>query len=164
MWFIPYMATATNMISSLTATCRLQCTGLGQVLRFAGVGVAATLTHILVALLTASVFALAPLLSNFAGFSVAVAVSFWGHLRITFQVQNPRPQHFYRFVTLSIVSLIVSSLLTASWIRQGGDMLGAMGLVAIVVPGLSFLAARLWTFVAIEHPPTGSGPHQSDFS
>ena len=122
---------------------------LGQIARFAVVGVAATLTHVVVALLVTTMTGLAPLLANLAGFGVAVFVSFWGHLRVTFRVSDPQPQHLFRFIVLSLVSLVVSSLITALCTRAGGGMGLAMGLVTLIVPGASFLAARLWAFTNI---------------
>lgn len=117
-----------------------------QILRFVAVGITATLTHILVALLASLIFDLAPLVANLSGFSVAVAVSYWGHLCVTFRVADPKPLHVIRFGILSLVSLAASSMLTAICIGIGGSMVDAMMLVALAVPGTSFLAARLWVF------------------
>lgn len=121
----------------------------GQIARFAVVGVAATLTHVCVALMVTAMTGLPPLLANLAGFSVAVLVSFWGHLRVTFRVPDPQPQHLVRFIILSLVSLAVSSMITAICTRAGGGMGLAMGLVTLIVPGASFLAARLWAFTTV---------------
>ena len=134
----------------------------GQLARFAVVGLAATLTHVGVALLATSHGALSPQQANLAGFTAAVGLSFLGHLRVTFRVREPRWCHLRRFVVLSVASLAVSSLITALCIRGGGDMRLAMVLVALVVPAWSFLAARLWAFathaVTIPDPETGLSP------
>lgn len=122
---------------------------LGQCGRFAIVGMAATLTHVGIALLTTYLFVLSPLQANLAGFILAVGVSFQGHLRVTFRVQNPQWRHLYRFIVLSVTSLAVSSLITAVCTRSGGDMRLAMALVALIVPASSFLAARLWVFAVL---------------
>ncbi|WP_237272742.1 GtrA family protein [Sulfitobacter sp. M220] len=119
---------------------------LGQLGRFAIVGLAATLTHVAVALLTTYQFALSPLQANLAGFIVAVALSFQGHLRVTFQVKAPQQYHLYRFVVLSLASLAISSLITAVGTRNGGDMRLVMAFVALIVPVASFFIARLWAF------------------
>ena len=111
---------------------------LGQLGRFAIVGLAATLTHVAVAL--------SPLQANLAGFIVAVALSFQGHLRVTFQVKAPQQYHLYRFVVLSLASLAISSLITAVGTRNGGDMRLVMAFVALIVPVASFFIARLWAF------------------
>lgn len=120
----------------------------GQLTRFACVGVAATLTHVLVALAVTWAFDLLPLLANFIGFCVAVFVSFWGHLRVTFRVANPQRRHLFRFSILSLVSLAVSTAITAAMTAFGASMTMAMCAVGIVVPMASFVAARLWAFAA----------------
>ena len=48
---------------------------IGQLARFGGVGVLATIVHILVALVARNAVELAPLLANFVGFGVAFVVS-----------------------------------------------------------------------------------------
>ena len=122
---------------------------LGQLGRFAVVGVAATLTHVGVALLATYLFGLPPLQANLAGFIIAVGLSFQGHLRVTFRVKDPQWWHLCRFIVLSVTSLAVSSLITAVCMRNGGDMRLAMALVAGVVPASSFLVARIWVFAGL---------------
>ncbi|SEM90549.1 Putative flippase GtrA (transmembrane translocase of bactoprenol-linked glucose) [Loktanella fryxellensis] len=119
---------------------------LGQARRFAGVGAIATLVHVGVALLATHLLALLPLLANLAGFIAAVAVSYAGHARYTFRVGQPDRRHLRRFMALSLVSLAVSSLVTALWTRNGGQMWQGMALVAATVPAVSFLVSRLWIF------------------
>ena len=121
---------------------------IGQITRFACVGVAATLTHVVVALAVTWAFGFPPLLANFIGFCVAVFVSFWGHLRVTFRVANPQRRHLFRFTILSLVSLAVSTAITAAMTALGASMTMAMFAVGVVVPLASFLAARLWAFAA----------------
>lgn len=122
---------------------------LGQLTRFACVGVAATMTHVLVALVVTWAFAFSPLVANFFGFCVAVFVSFWGHSRVTFRVAIPQRRHLFRFTVLSLVSLGVSSVITVAMTALGASMTMAMVAVGIIVPIVSFLAARLWAFAAI---------------
>ena len=119
---------------------------LGQLARFAVVGVAATITHVAVALLATYQFAIPPLQANLAGFIVAVGVSFQGHLRVTFRVENPQRYHLYRFLVLSVMSLAISSLITAIGVLNGADMRLVMVFVALIVPLSSFFIARLWAF------------------
>lgn len=130
-----------------------------QSLRFAGVGVVATLTHVLVALAASSVLELAPLAANLAGYSVAVMVSFWGHLRVTFKVHDPHVQHLLKFILLATMSLAISSLVTSICTSTGHGIGVAMAAVAVIVPGASFLAARLWVFVPVTEKSSLSGPH-----
>jgi len=133
---------------------------LGQMSRFACVGIAATLTHVIVALAATWAFELAPLAANFLGFCVAVSVSYWGHLRITFRVPNPQRQHLYRFAVLSLGSLAVSSLITATMTALGASITVTMIAVGLIVPVASFIAARLWAFTTIncQAPPKTGDP------
>ncbi len=140
----------TNRMSSMSGLIvRAHGVWVGQITRFAVVGAMATLVHVVVALLVTSTIALAPLVANLAGFSVAVAVSFWGHLRVTFKVEKPQRQHLYRFIVLSLISLAVSSLITAACTYWGGSMIVAMSFVTLIVPGVSFLVARFWAFAIV---------------
>ncbi len=150
------------MLAVSAWTNRTPSVWLAQLTRFAVVGLLATAIHIAVALMVTSVFSLAPLTANLSGFCAAVAVSFWGHLRVTFRVKEPQRQHFYRFVVLSLASLAVSSLITAIWTSLGGSMVVAMGLVALIVPIMSFLAARLWAFAVLTSQSTASGPKSGE--
>ena len=149
MWSIQPTAVVTKVSSISGYSVRAPNVWLGQISRFAVVGAVATLVHVSVALLVTSVFALAPLVANLAGFCVAVAVSFWGHLWVTFRVKEPRRQHLYRFIVLSLTSLSASSLITATLTYLGGSMFVAMSFVTLIVPGVSFFAAKLWAFATI---------------
>ena len=119
---------------------------IAEMLRFGAVGIVATLTHAVVALLVTAAFDLAPLFANLAGFSLAVILSFLGHLRITFRIQQPHTKHLFRFIALSLLSLGVSSSITALWTQNGGSMNMAMVLVVLIVPPCSYIAARFWAF------------------
>ena len=132
---------------------------LDQLARFAIVGVAATMTHVAVALLATYQFALPPLQANLAGFALAVGVSFQGHLRVTFRVKNPQRYHLYRFLVLSVTTLAISSLITAIGTRNGADMRLVMVFVALIVPISSFFVARLWAFAI---PASVITPRQSE--
>jgi hypothetical protein len=68
---------------------------------------------------------------------------------VSFQVKEPHPLHFYRFIMLSFVSLAVSSLITKMVTHSDGDIVTAMILVALIVPCGSFFAGRLWAFAIL---------------
>lgn len=117
-----------------------------QVLRFAGVGVVATAIHIFSALCVKGLFDITALSANFAGFSVAVLVSFIGHAKFTFRVDEPNRQHLRRFLFLSLTSLLISSTITAAATSIGASFAVAMLCVGIVVPAASFLGSKYWAF------------------
>ena len=120
---------------------------VGQLARFGGVGVLATVVHILVALAARNVFGVAPLLSNLAGFGVAVLVSYIGHARFTFgTTSSPLPQ-FLRFVFVAVFGLAVST--STVWlidIRLGLSFTIAMISVGFLVPVATYVALRFWVF------------------
>lgn len=118
-----------------------------QLMRFAGVGGLATLVHVCVALIANSVFGLEGLAANFAGFTAAVLLSYFGHARITFQTRPDHAQHMPRFLFVSLVGLLTSS--SVVWLiteRLGHGFGLSMVLVAIAVPLASFLAMKFWVF------------------
>ena len=118
-----------------------------QLMRFAGVGGLATLVHVSVALIANSVFGLEGLTANFAGFTAAVLLSYFGHARITFQTRPDHTQHMPRFLFVSLVGLMTSS--SVVWLiteRMGQGFGLSMVLVAIAVPLASFLAMKFWVF------------------
>ncbi len=120
---------------------------IAQLLRFAGVGGLATLTHVLVASIVHALFAAPDLWSNFGGFCASVLISYLGHSRFTFATEPNHKQHLPRFVFVSLTGLAASSFIVwlISTFTDGGFYL-AMALVALIVPLATFLALRFWVF------------------
>ena len=120
---------------------------IGQLARFGGVGVLATIVHILVALVARNAVELAPLLANFVGFGVAFVVSYNGHARFTFGAsETPFPQ-FLRFLFVALFGLAVST--GTVWlidIQLGLSFSFAMISVGVLVPAATFVALRFWVF------------------
>lgn len=129
---------------------------LGQSMRFGVVGGAATAVHVLIALLGSYLLALSPHLSNLLGYACAFSVSFFGHVHFTFKVQGPRGRHFVRFLVVSLCALATSGLVTELCISSGWSFLQAMGLVALIVPAASFLAAKTWAFARASGAKAGA--------
>jgi putative flippase GtrA len=128
-----------------------------QLLRFGGVGLLATLSHVLVALAVERLAPVSAQGANLAGFAAGVAVSYAGHARVTFGAPLRSGPQFLRFVVLALVGLAVSS----ATVELVGRVLGlgfgmAMAVVAVVVPAASFLAMRLWVFRAPGAQTTGA--------
>jgi putative flippase GtrA len=120
---------------------------LGRILRFGMVGFAATATHATMALFLVEGKGLDPLWANFFSFLLAAVVSFLGHYHWTFAALNPYATAFPRFFTIALLGLGLNqaimfctvSVLTLNY-RLG------LALVVVLVPGLTFLANRFWTF------------------
>lgn len=120
---------------------------VGQLLRFGGVGVLATMVHILVALAARNAFEIAPLQANFAGFGVAFLVSYFGHARFTFGASETPLHQFLRFLFVAVFGLAVSS--SAVWLIDLKLRFGftfAMIAVGVLVPTATFVAMRFWVF------------------
>jgi putative flippase GtrA len=122
---------------------------LQQVPLFAVVGAAATLTHVAVALAARELAGLSPMQANFAGYLLAVGISYLGNARLTFRRRALHGPQFARFVAVSLLGLALTQGLT--WLlveRVGWPFWGGLGVVAVAVPALSFVFARAWAFRA----------------
>jgi len=118
-----------------------------QVPLFAIVGAAATATHVCAALAAREVFLASPLIANFAGYLLAVGVSYLGNARLTFRRAALHGPRFLRFVVVSLLGLALTQGLT--WLlvlRLGWPFWAGLAVVAVAVPALSFLLARAWAF------------------
>jgi putative flippase GtrA len=120
---------------------------LGQILRFGAVGIAATLSHVLTAVLAESTLAIGPQMANLAGYAIAVVVSYTGHALVTFNAPVQSASRFLRFILISLIGLATSSLTV--WFVSG--VLGhsfpvAMFFVAVLVPVVTYLGMRFWVF------------------
>ena len=115
--------------------------------RFAGVGAAATLLHVLVALLCSVGFGFQPQAANGMGFLAAVTLSYFGHGKLTFSTQLEHRFHAPRFIATSGLGLVLSSAITqvvVVWL--GAPFAWAMAVVAVVVPAATFLICKYWVF------------------
>jgi putative flippase GtrA len=111
------------------------------------VGVAATLTHITVAnAVLALVIGLAYAASA-VGFVVAFAVSYLGHYHFTFAKDSGYGQSLPRFFLVALTGFL-GSLLVLKVIAAQGAIPQAVSLTLsiLVIPGLTYLAARIWAF------------------
>ncbi|MBW4709217.1 GtrA family protein [Roseobacter sp. YSTF-M11] len=128
---------------------------IAQLSRFAGVGVVATIVHVLVALTASMGFGLSPQGANLCGFAVAVLLSYLGHGKVTFNARLEHRFHAPRFLVVSGAGLAVSSGLTQIIaVHLEAPFVVAMGVVAVAVPAATFLLCRFWVF----SPPHLEGP------
>lgn len=120
---------------------------LSQLLRFAGVGGLATLVHVATAIAAQVTLPVTAQQANFTGFCAAVTLSYLGHARFTFGVPLRSGRQILRFVVLSLLGLLASSVTV--WVitdQMGLGFAVAMSVVAVVVPLTSFAVMRLWVF------------------
>ena len=118
-----------------------------QLWRFGIVGIAATLTHILVAIGFVELAGLPVLMANFLAFAAALCVSYGGNHRWTFERSGAHRRHLPRFVAVATGGLALNQfILWALAIRGGADYRLALGVAVLVVPALSFAVSRAWAF------------------
>ncbi len=125
-----------------------------QISRFAGIGVLATMLHVIVAIVAREFFDIAPLLANSAGFASALSLSYLGHGRITFATSLNHRVHAPRFLITSGIGLVLSTAITELIaVQLGASFVLAMVVVAISVPSSTFLFCKFWVFAQ---------PHSND--
>lgn len=114
---------------------------------FGVVGVAATLTHLSIALCLEGLAALEPLTANLFGYTCGTAVSYFGHARLTFGVPSWSKAQFARFMVMNLLALGLNQIIV--WVcshRLGWPFWMALAAVVVLVPGPTFLVSKLWAF------------------
>ncbi len=119
---------------------------LRQLVCFGIVGVAATLTHYLMALGSHEGLGLNLYAANLMGYVTAMTVSFYGHGWLTFRVELTRAT-LQRFVIASVSTFLSSELLL--WALETGTDLShriTLSIVVISVPLVSFVLNKFWVY------------------
>lgn len=120
---------------------------IAQLARFGAVGIAATLTHVTVAILAEALMGLSGQMANTMGFLWAVGVSYFGHMHITFGVEPRHSTFLPRFIVSSVAAFLTSSAIThVVHVKLDLAFSATMGLVALVVPIVSYLVLKFWVF------------------
>lgn len=124
---------------------------------FALVGVAATAVHALLALAAREFAGATAIQATFVGYVCAVGVSYLGNARFTFGRPALHGRQFVRFLVVSLAGLAANLAIT--WLlvnRLGWPFKAALAVVVVVIPTLSFAAAKLWAFA--DRSQAGSSP------
>lgn len=120
----------------------------GEWFRFGLIGALATLTYLVVSLLTDRL-GTGPYTASLAGYLASVGISYFGHGRFTFRTERPYSATGPRFlvVTLSVFALtnllvfIVTDLLERPFFV-------ATIVIAICIPVATWAMSRFWVFGA----------------
>lgn len=118
-----------------------------QLSAFVAVGLAASASHVVVALMLAKLAGFSPLAANFAAYLCAVGISYLGHARLTFGRSTKDSGQLLRFLIVSLLGLVCTQLTTLLLVEVWRWPFGAgLMVVSIVTPAVTFTAARLWVF------------------
>lgn len=118
-----------------------------QFARFAMVGGAATLSHVVIAMLCYELLDLRPLRANFFAFCGALFVSYLGNHRWTFAMRGEHLARFPRFVVTAVTGLALNQSIVYAMVEvMGWHYRFALAAVILIVPALSFLLNRGWVF------------------
>ncbi|MBK9362778.1 MAG: GtrA family protein [Rubrivivax sp.] len=116
-----------------------------SLLRFAAVGMLATLTHVAVAAWVLWTLGWSSAAANGLAFVMANLVSYMGNTHWSFSAR-PDAGNAMRFAAVSLAALALTMGLAAAVQRAGGSHAWGIALVVTVVPGLSYLAHRHLTY------------------
>jgi len=121
---------------------------------FAVFGVAASATHVAVALSTAHFAGLPPLTANTVAFLCAFGVSYLGNTVVTFKVEPRRFAALVKFAALALASFgLNQAIVYALTVRMGWPFWASLMVVLMTVPPLTFLTAKLWALAPSRSRP-----------
>lgn len=118
-----------------------------QFLRFALVGVAATLTHALALTLLVEACHTDATLSNGLAFALAVQITYWGQRLWVFRRKPADARGLVRFAVTAAIGLALNVAIMAlvvDGLRL--DYRIGFGLALLAVPLVSFILSRKWVF------------------
>ena len=119
----------------------------GQAFRFGIVGALATVTHMVVLVTLVELGGLHPTLSTAVAFTVAVLTSFQLNRSWTFASRGRRITQLPRFVLIQILGLLLNTgIMTLVYDVLHWHYLTALALWVLVVPPVTFVLQRYWTF------------------
>lgn len=121
--------------------------GLGRILRFGLVGIAATSSYLLLMnMLLRPFLAQHAAIGNSLALGTSVAISYVGHKAFTFRSTNPVHQDLPRFLISTAIAVAACSLLFSVMVRQDFGVTTSSVCVAALYPLLSFVLHSFWTF------------------
>ncbi len=119
-----------------------------QVFTFGVVGVIATATHYLVALLLTDLVEITVLISNILGYCAAVSVSIFGHSTFTYRKAITRTV-VRRFIVVSLSTLMASEVILFVLVSQMGvHHRIALAVVVATIPIITFFLNKFWVYTA----------------
>jgi putative flippase GtrA len=118
-----------------------------MVMVFGAVGVAATVTHVLLALALTGFAGMRPFEANALGYLAGFLVSYSGHHRVTYRSSAAHRRALPRFLAVSGGGLVLNQLIVYAVVNVLGLSYGlALAIILATVPALTFMAGRYWAF------------------
>lgn len=122
-------------------------TELLRIVRFALVGVAATITHLGTTVLLIEGLALNPVAASTLGVCVSFWISYYGHQTFSFAVERDHRGYLIRFLVSSVLAFALNlSIVGANTYLLHFPYPLALAVLAVVIPGTSYLLNRFWVF------------------
>ena len=125
--------------------------GRGELVRQGGtflvVGLAATAVHALVSLAVRDLAHASAIAATTCGYIASVGISYLGNARFTFGRRVLHGAQFVRFLVVSLTGFAANLAIT--WLlsnRLGWPFPATLAVIVVVIPALSFTAAKLWAF------------------
>lgn len=113
---------------------------------FGAIGIAATLTHVVIAWFSYSSGNLHPGLANLLGAIAAFFVSFYGNRSLTFKSSRPVSSSVWRYIIISLVSYFLATAIMLTNESLGLPTYLFACLVILTVPPVTFVLAKFWAF------------------
>ena len=118
-----------------------------RLMRFIVVGVAATVTHVAIALVCIDIFRFGVQLGTFTAFSVALCLSYLLHRSWTYESSGRHVRLFPRFATVACTGYALNASimwLTVEVVKESYYI--GLAVVVVVIPVFSFVIHSWWTF------------------
>ena len=117
-------------------------------------GIAASATHVAVALSAARWLGMAPLTANTLAFVCALGVSYLGNAIVTFRVEPWRLAAFAKFCVLAVAGFALNqAIVYGLTVRLGWPFWASLMVVVAVIPPFTFLLAKLWALATDAREP-----------
>jgi|tagenome__1003787_1003787.scaffolds.fasta_scaffold20718716_2 putative flippase GtrA len=118
-----------------------------EVLRFATVGLTATLVYFVAFNVVSYGTAFSPVIANIVAFGLSLAVSYLGHKHVTFRASGSHSVYLPKFFAITAVLVSATSVLSVagtSWLQLPPYMVAF--LVSASYPVGSFFLNKFWVF------------------
>lgn len=120
---------------------------IGRLVRFGITGVVATIVYAAVTLILSEVCRVGAVTASVIGYFASAGISYYGHMRFSFDVGPDHKTYLWRFLTTSALSFALNIFVTwATTHVFGYSARVSVVLVSILVPATNYVCNRFWVF------------------